>query len=255
MNYSPKKNHKYFGQNGDDYFIWSLFDDCCSGYFVDVGAFDGVHLSNSYSFELEGWRGICVEAHPDFYPILFKNRPNSYNVHAACVRDPSISTAEFLSEPLGLLSGIEAHKTKNMERRYQARGMKFPGWQKVKVPAMTLTEVLKHAGAPMEISFLSVDVEGTEYDVLQGIDFSRFTFRLIVTESNSTADGNSIAKFLRGLGYIPARTIGGNTFFVRTEADRGILANLKGGVKIEDTLHPMGEQATRAGTRARTLQL
>jgi FkbM family methyltransferase len=246
---------KYFGQSADDFLIWSLFPEGHAGYYVDVGAFDGIHLSNSYSFELEGWKGACVEAHPEYFSALQKNRPCSHNVHAACVRDSALREVEFLSEPLGLLSGIEAHKTKNMERRYEARGMKFPGWQKIKVPAITLSEVLQQAAAPKEISFLSVDVEGTEYDVLKGLDFSRFTFRLIVTESNSPADGNSIAGFLHGLGYFPARKLGGNTFFVRSEADRGILANLKAGVKIEDTLHPLGEQATRAGTRARTVQL
>lgn len=36
------------------------------GYFVEVGTFDGVHLSNSYSFELGGWNGLCVEASPRF---------------------------------------------------------------------------------------------------------------------------------------------------------------------------------------------
>lgn len=246
---------KYFGQKGDDFLIWSLFPDEPFGFFVDVGAFDGVHLSNSYSFELQGWSGICVEAHPEYFSVLQKNRPRSHNIHAACIGDSTLREVEFLSEPLGLLSGIEAHKTKNMERRYEARGMRFPGWQKISVPAITLTEVLERAAAPKEISFLSVDVEGTEYDVLKGLDFSRFTFRLIITESNSAADGNLITDFLSGLGYFPARTIGGNTFFVRTEADRSILANLKAEVKIEDTLHPLGEQATRAETRARTVHL
>ena len=201
-------NRKYFGQKGDDFLIWSLFPDESPGFFVDVGAFDGIHLSNSYSFELAGWIGVCVEAHPEYYQALEKNRPCSRNFHAACVRDNDQTSVEFLSEPLGLLSGIEAFKTQNMERRYAARGMKFPGWQKIKVPAMTLTQILGQAEAPKEISFLSVDVEGTEYDVLKGIDFFSYSFRLIITESNSFTDGNLIAELLAGVGYLPARTLG-----------------------------------------------
>jgi FkbM family methyltransferase len=245
----------YFGQKADDFLIWSLFPDETEGFFVDVGAFDGIHLSNSYSFELAGWTGICVEANPEYFPILEKNRPGSRNVQAACVGDPDQKTVEFLSEPLGLLSGIEAFKTRNMERRYAKRGMQFPGWTKVSVPAKTLTQILAEAEAPAEISFLSVDVEGTETDVLLGLDFSKFTFRLIVAEANSPKDEAAMIALLKGYGYFPARKLGGNTFFVRSENDRNLLAAVSASVRIEDTLHPLGEKATRAETRGRVVTL
>jgi len=68
---------KYFGKNGADFLIWSLFSREEPGFFVDAGAFDGIHLSNSYSFELAGWGGICVEAHPEYFPHLQKTGPEA----------------------------------------------------------------------------------------------------------------------------------------------------------------------------------
>lgn len=252
-----KDNHvmtrKYYGQEGDDFLIWSLFPPGLTGYYVDVGAFDGIHLSNSYSFEQAGWQGICVEANRDYYPLLVKNRPACHAIDAACVSDPSLHEVVFLSEPLGLLSGIEAHKTQNMDRRYAARGMTFPGWSEITVPAKTLTHILDEAGAPQNIEFLSIDVEGTELDVLLGIDFSRYSFRLIISESNTSDDEKSIGRFLASKGYFSCRKLGVNTFYVRSPRDGDIIASARGSITIEDTLHPLGEQATRVETRGRTI--
>jgi FkbM family methyltransferase len=249
-----KNNHKFFGQHGEDFLIWSLFEGDHNGFYVDVGAFDGIHLSNSYSFEIEGWHGVCVEAHPEYFQMLQKNRPLCQSIHAACVHDPTINSVEFLSEPLGLLSGIEAFKTPDMEKRYAARGMTFPGWCSTKVPAMTLTKILELTNAPHEISFLSIDVEGTEINVLTGLNLNKYSIRLIITESNSAEDATALAKYLDGYGYMPARQVGVNTFFVRSESDCNKISNIKGRVKIEDTLHPRGEKATLKQTRGRILK-
>jgi len=61
-----------------------------------------------------------------------------------------------------------------MEKRYAARNMIFPVWQKADVPAATLTAILEEANAPRLISFCTLDTEGTELDVLAGLDFDRF---------------------------------------------------------------------------------
>ncbi|MCC5788780.1 MAG: FkbM family methyltransferase [Opitutales bacterium] len=253
MNKDQIPSRKYFGQKGDDFVIWSLFSDGFKGYFVDVGAFDGIHLSNTYSFELAGWTGVCVEANPDYFPLLEKNRPASRTIHAACVSDTSQARVEFLSEPLGLLSGIEAYKTQNMEKRYAARGMSFPGWTRILVPGKTLTQILEDAGAPRNISFLSIDVEGTERDVLLGLDFSKFSFRLIVAESNSAKDKSAIDSLLAEHGYFASRKLGANTFYVQSIEDSDCLTAVSGTIKIEDTLHPLGEKATRVETRGRNI--
>ena len=244
---------KYFGQNGEDFLVWSLFSGDEPGFFVDVGSFDGIHLSNSYSFELAGWDGICVEAHPEYFPHLQKNRPRSRTVWSACVEPGASSEIEFLTEPLGLLSGIEADKTLGIEKRYSARNMIFPGWQKAKVPAATLTSILEEANAPRVISFCTLDTEGTELNVLAGIDFDRFAFRLILAEANTREEALKMENIMRVRGYLLARRLNQNYFFVRSEEDAAILRACAGSFSIEDTIHPLGEQATRSETRGREI--
>jgi len=57
---------EFYSQNGEDFLLWSLFKGRKSGFYIDIGAFDGIHLSNSYYFEKNGWDGVCVEAHPEY---------------------------------------------------------------------------------------------------------------------------------------------------------------------------------------------
>lgn len=245
---------KYYSQHGEDHLLWEVLGvDRRNGYFVDVGAFDGVHLSNSYSFEVAGWGGICVEAHPDFFPLLRKNRQNSHCVHAACVREAGAGTVEFLSEPLGLLSGIRADLTSGMERRYANRGMTFPGFAKVAVPAMNLTDILRETGAPRCMDFLSLDVEGTEPDVLAGLDLMEFSFRVIVTEANTAQGLAEVRQLLESRGYIYARALGVNHIFAAAEADARRATSTRVVCRIEDTTHPAGEQATHPSTRGRRI--
>jgi len=72
--YHPEKPKRYYAKYGEDFVLWSFFNSQKHGFFVDIGAFDGVYLSNTYSFELRGWEGICVEANPEYTRLLNKNR-------------------------------------------------------------------------------------------------------------------------------------------------------------------------------------
>jgi FkbM family methyltransferase len=244
----------YYSQNGEDYLLWQVLGpDRRQGYFVDVGAFDGVHLSNSYSFEVAGWTGICVEAHPDFFPLLQANRPKSRCIHAACVEETSASRVEFLAEPLGLLSGIRADLTSGMDRRYAARGMTFPGFSKISVPAASLNSVLREVNAPPCMDFLSLDVEGTEHQVLAGLNLSEFSFRLILTEANTADALAKTRRLLERSGYTCARSLGVNHLFAANEDDARLAAAVRIACRIEETLHPLGEHATLPTTRGRNV--
>ena len=87
--------HRYYSQYGEDYLICAFFQAKRSGVFIDVGAFDGKHLSNTYMLEQQGWTGICVEPHPEFFRRLQQNRPQSHCVNVACVADEKLTTVDF----------------------------------------------------------------------------------------------------------------------------------------------------------------
>ena len=75
-----------FGQKCEDILVNLIFKNKKNGTFLDIGAHDGIRFSNSYGFSLLGWKGICVEAHPDYYNICNNNRKNNLTkiVNFAC---------------------------------------------------------------------------------------------------------------------------------------------------------------------------
>lgn len=237
---------RFYSQNGEDCLLWSFFGSRRSGFFVDVGAFDGIHLSNSYSFEENGWRGICVEAHPDYFPLLKRNRPNSVCLHVACVSQRARKTVTFQVEKMGLLSSVvDSDKfVDDVKARYAARGLAFEGFHPVEVPAATLDEILEqHHDPHVPIDFVSIDVEGLESEVLRGFDASLYAPRLLLAEANTDEAGAEIVELLTvSMGYLYAGRLAENLFFVRTHEDLARIRDIAIDCRIEKQSHPLGDE-------------
>ena len=234
---------RYYGQMGEDFLLAKYFEFRRDGFFLDVGAFDGVHLSNSYMFEKLGWQGICVEPSEVNFSRCRSARPNSICVRAACVSNEDIQHVEFSSEPLGLLSGISVDEA-DIRRRYARRGLDYPGLSKISVPAKTLNAILaEYAPGVTQIQFLSIDVEGTELDVLAGLDFDRFRPEILVVEANDEESKRAVCESLvKEKDYFFGRQLGVNLFFARYEKGAERLAAMRGTCKIARTHHPDGEE-------------
>jgi len=67
------ENQKYYSQLGQDKWVLEKLDYKENGFFIEIGAYDGITLSNTYSLEKDfGWDGICVECNPEIIPLLPK---------------------------------------------------------------------------------------------------------------------------------------------------------------------------------------
>lgn len=208
------KRGRYYSINQLDRQIEQLlnFD---GGYFVELGANDGVTQSNSLYFERRrGWRGLLVEPVPHNFLKCRQNRADRTAVYcAACVpfdydrEFVRLAYANLMSTPLGLDTDLQDPSA------HAASGTKFlPKGQTVVefgAVAKPLNALLEAADAPLNIDFLSLDVEGAELDVLRGIDHSRYRFRYILTESR---DMERISLFLRDYGYRFSRKLSGQDY-------------------------------------------
>ena len=241
-----RMKYRYFSQNGEDYLLWNLSEYKETGFYVDVGAFDGVHLSNSFSFEQQGWSGICIEPHPTYFQLCKQSRPGALCLNVACVGSDDVDRTEFYVEKLGLLSGIQGDREDDIRARYKKRGLKFKGFKRITVPAATLGAILtKHVPPETEIDFISIDVEGTELEVLQGINLSQFRPRVIVIEANSEQARNSINEHMVQLnGYVEARRLPVNILYTRDAKDADALRAISVDCLFERVLHPLGKKYT-----------
>lgn len=212
--------YRYYGQYGEDYLLWHFFDFRPRGFFLDIGAHDGVSLSNTMSFEEHGWAGICVEPIPEVFERCRQVRTRVVN--AACVAGDETSV-ELRVDRSGLFAGVgtdEAHA----ERSYAEFGIGDPGFYTVKVPALRAAALLHDDDPP--IDFVSIDVEGTEIDVLRGLDLHRNQARVLVIEALTEAALDALDAYLAPFGYRRARSVVCNHFYVRRKSDAAKLRSI-----------------------------
>ncbi|WP_296581529.1 FkbM family methyltransferase [Xanthobacter sp.] len=165
------------------------------GTFVDVGAGDPIRGSQTYHLELNGWQGLLIEPSVELAKALETTRKAPV-VPVACAGPGSPATIQ-----LWLLG-------------WEARAYLFPGDQPsgvMRVAARRLDDILMEAEIT-SFDFLSVDVGGTEADVLAGFTASRFKPRLILIDDR--VDFGRSRRLLRAHDYVLVRRTGHNAWFV-----------------------------------------
>lgn len=175
-----------------------LFALHCSGYreggfFVEFGAGDGVRISNTYLLEtMFGWQGILAEPLPAYHDLIRTSR--SAAIDHRVVWKNSGSTLNFIDA--GLTSTIEAFKDGDMHAKSRARRETHA------IETVSLSDLLRDHGAPRQIDFLSIDTEGSEFEILSAFPFGKeFTIRAIACEHNFTEDRERIHALLSRNGY------------------------------------------------------
>jgi FkbM family methyltransferase len=144
-----------------------------SGFFVEVGANNPFDLSQTWHLAEEGWQGILVEPIPELCEELRKERTDSLVVEAACGSPNAPSTATFT---VAKDSGKSTLSSAFLDKRSTVESQ-------ITVHVKTLNDILEEAGAD-QIDFVSIDVEGTQFEVLQGFDLQKWKPRLLLVEDH-----------------------------------------------------------------------
>lgn len=203
---------KLTAQHGEELFLWDLCDFKRNGYFVEIGAYNGISLSNSWFFENIGWTGILVEAHPELAVLSKENRPQSRVIQAALgEEDTGIATFSMVRGRQGLdaLSFVETDVSHL--KRIERRGGTI---EVAQVQKRTLTSLLDEL-RPNSIDWISIDVEGSELQVLKGTDLNKYGPRVLMIEANSLNAEGMLSRYLAVFGYVLEKKIGCNCIFVR----------------------------------------
>lgn len=190
----------------------------CQEFIVDIGANDGVTISNSLPFVRAGWRAILIEPAPAVFRKLKGNHGRRENVaclQLACSDRPG--EAELFIGSDGEEGFLATLCRADNEWFQQARGS-----HSVRVKTDTITNVLRDHGAPTRPGMLLVDCEGLDYEVLQGLDFSAFRPTIIATEEYEWEPLKHAAKYalLIQNGYSLVQKIGCNTIWVDRQHTR-----------------------------------
>jgi FkbM family methyltransferase len=185
-----------------------------SGVFIEVGATDGYTESNTYYLErFKNWTGVLIEPIPDLYKKCVKERPRSQVFNCALVSDDYPNDAVVMKE--GYLMSTVKGALGSDENAHLEKARYFHGTDalEISVPARTLTSVLKEAGVT-DIDFFSLDVEGYEVNVLQGLDLDTYRPTFMLVECLDDSKKKEIEKHL-GNKYEFIKKVGKREFLYK----------------------------------------
>lgn len=182
----------------DKWVLVKMFPGVHAGYFLDVGSGHGTIGSNTKALEDAGWTGICI----DPFPIHMEGR--RCTMVRQVVSDVPGKVVRFHThEGLG---GIADTLGKWKEEASKSPVTEFT--------TTTLGAVLDEAHAPPFIHFLSLDIEGAEFDALKGLPFDRYRFGAMAIEHNEEEPKRTnILQFLDARGYRRVRSYKQDDFF------------------------------------------
>lgn len=158
-------------QSRQDLTILDVLNNTSSGFFIDIGANHFQLLSNTFYLERKfNWNGLCIEPNPEYHQAHLENRKCLLFKNAI----GAISGRRVVFRLRGTGSGVvgKNYDTKPHEKNHP----------EVKIPLVTLYNILVHVKAPRVIDYLSLDVEGYEYEVLKNFDFGVYTFLVMTVE-------------------------------------------------------------------------
>ncbi len=176
-------------------YVFTLFPSEYKGVFVDVGAFHPTLISNSYIFEQNGWYTYCIEPNPSCIDKLKSIRKNVFQYACGNINADDVPFYIYKSDGIAgeaSCTGLIEHDD------YYSKSM-FHHVDYVKL--RTLDWLIKHELKIHSIDILSIDVEGTELKVLQGLNLYRYTPTIIIIESITLEEHSQQLAFLSKYNY------------------------------------------------------
>ncbi|HSC54385.1 MAG TPA: FkbM family methyltransferase [Phnomibacter sp.] len=209
-------NHGYyqlsFSQQAEDLHIARFFNNKTAGFYIDVGAFHPVQLSNTYKFYCNGWHGINIEPNPDQFDTFEQLRPRDMNLNIAIGEKGQ--TLMYHKFDMPALNSFSTEHVKDWAAR--------PGFnllETVSIKTASLEDILdKHLPPNIDIDFMTVDVEGWDMVVLASNNWIKYRPTLLLVEFSLDVsrplEEMPLYKYLAQQEY-SFWTISGGTIFFR----------------------------------------
>jgi len=199
----------YYGQHREDVYIEELLSHIKNGVCIEVGAYDGISLSNTLHFEEMGWKALCIEPIPLAFEKCKTIRKECYQ---CCISDKDYDDKEFnifhLNDNLCAISSLVPD-----DRLIESHKHMITDVTKCNVKVRSLNSLLEELHFPKNIDFISIDTENTELDVLKGIDLNIYNVTLFVIENNFNEP--FIEEYLSQFSYVKINRIAVNDFYIK----------------------------------------
>ena len=170
----------FYSQQKEDKFLYDKFLNYKNGFFIEIGAMDGLTYSNTKFFEDElAWNGILIEP-TNQYEQLIINRPNCYNFN--CV------ISEINGEVVFVGNGSVGGVLSTMNEIHKFNFSLYSENLSMKIKSLPFYEITKNIDIK-RVDLFSIDVEGSEFEVLNTFDWNIPVYLILIE-----LDGNNKEK-------------------------------------------------------------
>ena len=191
-------NKDSYAQHGEDKLVELLIPEGVKS-FIDIGANDGVLFSNTYKFARNRAQGLCIEPSPSAYKKLLLN--HLFNIRVSCINSAiSNANGKVLLQEDGYESTLSRVVNKNTQTS-------------IEILSYTMLDILRKFPNFSKVDLVSIDVEGHEYEVLEGMPITNFYTKLLIIESDKSQI-EELKKLNFFKHYNPVISNGINTFFI-----------------------------------------
>lgn len=210
----------FYGEKGVDECIRNAFfpDYSYHGIFVEVGAAGPEFLSMSMHFRENGWRVIGIEPNPAFCKL---HQEKGYEILQYACGDHDEDDVEFFvvnSQGAAYNGGKVSYESfSSLGLKHSYAGLKKDiDQQKISVQLRRLDTILEtHAPDVNQIDILSVDVEGWELEVIDGLNTAKYQPRLMIIENLFSS--NKYITYMRARGYLLWKRTYPNDIYIRKD--------------------------------------
>jgi hypothetical protein len=194
----------FYSQFRQDEFLENIiFNGYKNGVFMDVGAHNGVSLNNTLYFEKNNnWSGVNIEPIKKVFDELVINRPNCININCAVSNFDGIS--EFLCNEgyTEMISGLKNSFDPRHTTRLLNENQKYGSTTKTIDVDTKRIETICDEYNIKHINYLSIDVEGGEFNVIKSINFDKLFIDVIGFENNYADVSTPIMEYLNKKNFI-----------------------------------------------------
>lgn len=185
---------KIKSQNLQDLIALDLFGFKRKGVFIEAGACDGILNSNTFLLEKNyDWTGLLVEPVSEYYLQLEQNRDViTSNVAISKVNNKQLDFLITANKDLSTIKGYEGNDYHSENRM---------NYNIEKVTTKTLDQLIIENFQNFEMDFLSLDTEGSEFEIIKSLDFSKHKINVICVEHNFNTNRDLIRKYLLKNNY------------------------------------------------------
>ncbi len=197
-----KNKDKFKAQLFQDIFASFIIGEKFDKTFLEFGATDGLNLSNSYMLENSlDWKGVLSEPSPQWHDSLKTNREKT-KIITKCIWSETGKTLDFFMSESGEFSTLNDYVDNDIHSLPGNTKQRKKAGKIITVNTISLNDVIKDYFDNKPPSYISVDTEGSEYEILKVFDFKKFRPVVFTIEHNFTNYENKINDLMISNNYI-----------------------------------------------------